>query len=108
MDVKEFFGDKAYFRKDILDTLKENSVDIYIPVNASSYRVNEELYSYNKNSDQWFCIAGNETINKKAITKKEEKIIKYIGITSIEKNAETVHIVQNVLANHPELERCLR
>ena len=35
--------------------------------------MNEELYSYNKNSDQWFCIAGNETINKKSNNKKRGK-----------------------------------
>lgn len=71
LDVKEFFGDKAYFRKDIFDTLRENSVDVYIPVNASSYRVKEELYSYNKDNDQWFCIAGNETVRRKETTVKK-------------------------------------
>lgn len=79
--VNEFFGDKAYFRKDILDTLKENSVDAYIPVNASSYKVNEELYSYNKDSDQWFCIAGNKTVRKKEATVrkrgKDYKVLNY-------------------------------
>lgn len=53
----------------------------YIPVNASSYRVNEELYSYNKDSDQWFCIAGNETYKKKRGTVqkrgKKYEILKY-------------------------------
>ena len=81
LKVNEFFGDKAYFRKDILDILKEEAVDMYIPVNASSYRVNEELYSYNKDSDQWFCIAGNETVNKKEnVVKKrgkDYKVYKY-------------------------------
>ena len=84
LDVKEFFGDKAYFLKDILDVLKKKSVDVYIPVNASSYRVNEELYSYNKDSDQWFCVEGNETVNKKeattkwCYTKKVDKKLSYI------------------------------
>lgn len=79
IDVKELFGDKAYFRKDILEALKENEVETYIPVNISSYRVNEELFSYNKDSDQWFCLAGNETYNKKSsIVKKHGKDYKVL------------------------------
>ena len=30
--------------------------EAYIPVSASSYKVNEEMYSYNKDSDEWFCL----------------------------------------------------
>lgn len=79
IDVKELFGDTAYFRKDILEALKENEVETYIPVNISSYRVNEELFSYNKDSDQWFCLAGNETYNKKSsIVKKHGKDYKVL------------------------------
>lgn len=51
----------------------------HIPVNISSYRVNEELFSYNKDSDQWFCLAGNETYNKKSsIVKKHGKDYKVL------------------------------
>lgn len=70
--TKDFYGDKAYFIKDILDKLKKDNVNIYIPVNASSYRVNEEIFRYNKDSNQWFCIAGNETFKfvKKTVKKR--------------------------------------
>ena len=65
IDIKQFLADKAYFRKPIFNTLKEENVEILIPVSASAYKVNEEMFSYNKDSDQWFCIYGNETFRKK-------------------------------------------
>ena len=61
LNINKFYGDKAYFRADIIKKLEEKNIKIYIPTSASSYRVNEELYSYNKDSDQWFCKNGNET-----------------------------------------------
>lgn len=64
-DIKEVYGDKAYFRKPILDILKEDKVEAIIPVSASVYKIDESRFSYNKDSDQWFCIMGNHTINKK-------------------------------------------
>jgi len=65
IDVDAIFGDKAYFKKAILDTLKEDGATPYIPVSASSYHVDEEMYSYNKDSDQWVCSMGNRTVLKK-------------------------------------------
>jgi hypothetical protein len=64
----EVYGDKAYFRKDILDTVSENRAEAYIPISASAYKVDEELYRYNKDSDQWFCIMGNHTVRKEKKT----------------------------------------
>jgi transposase len=64
INVTEVYGDKAYFRKDILDTIKENKAEAFIPVSASAYKVDEEKYSYNKDSDQWFCVMGNYTVKK--------------------------------------------
>jgi transposase len=72
--VTEVYGDKAYFRKDILDKIKENEAEAYIPVSASSYKIDEEMYSYNKDSDEWFCFMGNHTI------KKERKSTKKRGV----------------------------
>jgi transposase len=66
----EVYGDKAYFRKDILDTIKENQAEAYIPVSASAYKIDEEMYSYNKDSDEWFCFMGNHTVKKERITQK--------------------------------------
>lgn len=63
--VNAFYGDKAYFKKEILDILKENNTAAYIPVNACCYRINEDLFNYNKDSDQWFCRQGNYTTSKK-------------------------------------------
>jgi hypothetical protein len=68
--VTEVYGDKAYFRKDVLDTIKENEAEAYIPVSASAYKVDEELYGYNKDSDEWFCFMGNHTVKKERITRK--------------------------------------
>ena len=71
MTVKEVYGDKAYFRKDILEKIEKMQAESYIPVSASVYKIDEELFAYNKDSDQWFCFMGNFTISKKRIHRKE-------------------------------------
>ena len=63
--IKEVFGDKAYFKKPILDRIKELEAKPYIPVSAMAYRIDEERFSYNKDSDEWFCEQGNKTESKK-------------------------------------------
>lgn len=69
--ITELYGDKAYFRADIIDLLMKENIAHYIPVSASSYKIDEELFSYNKDSDQWFCINGNETIKRTDKTVKK-------------------------------------
>lgn len=64
-DIKEVYGDKAYFRKPILDILKKDKIEVIIPVSSSVYKIDESKYSYNKDSDQWFCQMGNYTVEKK-------------------------------------------
>lgn len=80
--VSELYGDKAYFRKDILELLEEQKIKGYIPVSASVYKIDEELFSYNKDSDQWFCFMGNHTVSKKRINRmargKTEEIYSYL------------------------------
>lgn len=71
--VEEVYGDKAYFRKHILDEIKEMDARPYIPVSAMAYRINEELFTYNKDSDEWFCVQGNKTVSKKYYQDKREK-----------------------------------
>jgi len=75
------YGDKAYFRADILKLIKKKEALAYIPVSASAYKIDEELFSYNKDSDQWFCIMGNETVKLKAKTFKQKgkdiKLLEY-------------------------------
>jgi IS5 family transposase len=70
--VKELYGDKAYFRKGILERIKNAGIDAYIPVSGSSYKIDEEKFSYNKDSDQWFCFMGNHTVSKKRVTYKQK------------------------------------
>lgn len=72
VSVKELYGDKAYFRKDILDALEEKKIKGYIPVSASVYKVDEELFAYNKDSDQWFCFMGNHTVSCKKLQRKKD------------------------------------
>lgn len=69
--IKEVYGDKAYFKKGILDKINEAKAKAYIPVSECAYKINEELFSYNKDSDEWFCSEGNQTIKKKHVTKKD-------------------------------------
>lgn len=58
------YGDKAYFRKTILDKIKELEAKPYIPVSAMAYKIDEERFSYNKDSNEWFCDQGNKTDKK--------------------------------------------
>lgn len=64
LNVTEFYGDKAYFRKDILTILCNKGIIPYIPVSVSAYKINEELYTYTKDSDTWSCVMGNDTFKK--------------------------------------------
>jgi hypothetical protein len=66
-------GDKAYFRKPILDVLKNDQVEAIIPVSETVYKVDESKYSYNKDSDQWFCNQGNYTTTRKKDTRKDDR-----------------------------------
>ena len=72
LKITDFYGDKAYFRKAILDSLKDNSITPYIPVSASAYKINEDLYSYTKDSDTWSCVQGNETYKKKSTSRMKQ------------------------------------
>lgn len=71
--IKEFFGDKAYFRKSILNELENKNIDVYIPVSASAYKMDETEFLYNKDSDQWICKNGNLTIKKKYYERKDNR-----------------------------------
>ena len=66
-------ADKAYFKKPILDDIKEIGAKPYIPVSAAAYKIDEEKFSYNKDSDEWFCVQGNKTEIKKYYKDKREK-----------------------------------
>jgi len=72
IDVNALYGDKAYFKKAIMDKLSEDGVKAYIPVNHSSYRIDEDLFNYNKDSDQWVCVRGNRTVAKNTKTSKRK------------------------------------
>ncbi len=65
MTIEEVYGDKAYFRKTILDVIEEIKARAYIPVSSLVYRIDESQFSYNKDSDEWSCSQGNTTVEKK-------------------------------------------
>jgi IS5 family transposase len=73
ISVKEVYGDKAYFRKPILDDIASFKANAYIPVSAVVYRLDENEFSYNKDSDEWQCSQGNTTIGKKYFTSKRKE-----------------------------------
>ena len=78
LDITEVYGDKAYFRKPILDKINEMGAKPYIPVSESVYRIDEEKFSYNKDSDEWFCSEGNKTVSKKhKIDKNGRQTLQY-------------------------------
>jgi transposase/curved DNA-binding protein CbpA len=68
MIIDEVYGDKAYFKASIFEKLEDMNAEGYIPVNACSYQINEDIFSYNKDSDQWICFMGNRTVSKKRFT----------------------------------------
>lgn len=74
VEVKEIYGDKAYCRKKILDSLKRKQIEGYIPVSASVYKIDENCFAYNKDSDQWFCRMGNSTEYCKKTTQKKRGV----------------------------------
>lgn len=78
LDIEEVLGDKAYFRKEILDAIKLFGAQPIIPVSEAAFRVDENRYSYNKDSDEWFCDQGNRTIKKKrSVSKTGSKYLTY-------------------------------
>jgi len=77
VDVGALFGDKAYFKQAILEKLKESGAKAYIPISHSAYRIDEDRFSYNKDSDQWSCIQGNRSISKKTKKSKRKDIGEY-------------------------------
>jgi transposase len=79
IEIKEVFGDKAYFRKPILDNINEIKANAYIPVSASVYRIDESEFSYNKDSDQWQCSQGNITEKKKYYKSSNKAKVKKQG-----------------------------
>lgn len=57
-----FFGYKTEFA--ILDRMKEAPEKAYIAVSEMAYKINEELFSYNKDSGEWFCSERNVAVAK--------------------------------------------
>lgn len=74
--IEEFYGDKAYFRKPILNAIKEIEATSYIPVSAPAYRIDESEFSYNKDSDEWQCSQGNITVDKKYYKRKTKSEVR--------------------------------
>ena len=72
LKINSVYADKAYFKKDILKELKASGTAAYIPVSASSYRIDEDMFSYNKDSDEWICVRGNRSVSKKTVQKKQK------------------------------------
>lgn len=72
VNIKEVYGDKAYFRKPILEDIKAIEAKPFIPVSSTVYRIDEEQFMYNKDSDEWQCSQGNTTVNKKHFISKRK------------------------------------
>ena len=79
--IEALSGDKAFFRKGILEDLEKRQIESIIPVSASVYKVDEDLFSYNKDSDEWFCRTGNKTVKKKQRLRKNSEGRPYLYYT---------------------------
>ena len=71
ISIKDAYADKAYFRQRIIELLEKEKVNVYIPVSETVYKMDESKYSYNKDSDQWFCEMGNYTVKKLNFKRKK-------------------------------------
>lgn len=71
------YGDKAYCRPDVLEEIKKLEINAYIPISHSAYRIKEGLFSYNKDSDTWTCINGNESGTGRRMKKGKSYQIEY-------------------------------
>ncbi len=91
VEVRELYGDKAYFRKDILEMLEKQKIKGYIPVSASVYKIDEELFSYNKDSDQWFCFMGNYTVSCKKTIGRNGRGDKYDKLSYLFKKEQCIN-----------------
>jgi hypothetical protein len=60
-----------YSRKPILDKLQEETTEVIIPVSERVYRLDESRFNYNKDSEQWFCVLGNKSIEKQYKQRKD-------------------------------------
>lgn len=72
--VGEVYADKAYFKANILGRIEQEGAQAYIPVSHAAYRIDEEKFRYNKDSDQWFCWMGNETVSCKRLTRSRKGV----------------------------------
>lgn len=97
--VETVTGDKAYFRKDILDELNSQQIESVIPVSAQVYRIDESKFSYNKDSDQWICQVGNMTVKKTQTTKKKKDGRSY--------RSSVYTFDKNICQNCPHREECI-
>ena len=77
IDPDAAYGDKAYCRPDVLEEIRKLEINAYIPISHSAYRIREELFSYNKDSDTWTCINGNESGTGRKKKKKDYYQIEY-------------------------------
>ena len=66
-----------YSRPDVLGEIKSLGVNAYIPISHSAYRIQEELFFYNKDSDTWTCINGNESGTGRKKKKEGTDLIEY-------------------------------
>jgi transposase len=73
LTIEEVYGDKAYFKKNILDQINAIGANPYIPVSEMAYRIDDERFKYNKDSDEWFCERGNSTVKKSHKKRKNGK-----------------------------------
>lgn len=75
INLTEFYGDKAYFRKHILEAVDGHEAKSYIPVHEGMYRMDESKYCYNKDSDEWSCHMGNTSEKKKYYRSKNKNSV---------------------------------
>jgi len=80
LNIKAIYGDKAYFKKELLALAQKEELKVYIPVSACTYRIDEDFFQYNKDSDEWVCKQGNRTVSKKvkSTNRKDRGNSKYL------------------------------
>lgn len=102
LTISEFYGDKAYFRKSILEKVEALEASAYIPVSSAAYRIDESEFSYNKDSDQWFCSQGNQTVDRKYYKRKRK------DTTSGFQEGYTYYFILETCKSCPKHDQCAK
>ena len=64
-EITEVVGDAAYSSRPNLKMLAEKQIEAYVPISVMLKAEVDPRFTYNKDSDQWICLAGHTSCGKR-------------------------------------------